>query len=274
MSDIVLAERKQNYLARLKRYIKSLDALGRVLTVIGLLPALVDFLARLTGNSLPIPIWAESLWLIIAFGWANFRLFESYSKSDLEIRIRQNSSNLKAGWLNRSDNQLSLNSQITVDASVRVDIFNHNAEPVDAKVFVASVTSNWSRNGRISLNDIKIAVHRSNVAREAMGYNPFNIAGRGITENVIIKTEIAFDVPPQKAFEYLGSLSKLDVEFGFELAGRVTITLPIKYDVISIIDTIEHEIRSEIKHHQNLVSHGLICLKEFWHVDLKKQKVS
>ena len=265
MSEIRGTEgRKRNIFLRLFNYLKALDALGRLLTAIGLLPALADFVARMTGTSLPVPIWIESLWLIFAFGLANFRLYESIAKSDLEIRLREYNINLEPKIFSVDGNRLSVNSNLTVNVSARLDIYNHNQEPVDIRIFIESIESDWIMVDNKAFSDIRTRVSKPGVASDFN--HPFNIAGRGIIEMVSVRADVPFKIPEDKKFAYLGSLSKMNVIWGFELAGRTTIQLSVKYDVASIHQAIEDDIRTKLSHNQNLAHQGMLILKEFWQV--------
>lgn len=264
----------QNIGIRIIQYVKALDSVGRLLTAVSLLPTLISIIPGFIGFNISVPIWFQSIWFILAFGWANLRIFESQSRSELEIRLRQPSVCLRNGWLKADNNHLLIESLLFVDFSARIDLHNHDQLPVDVRVFVQNAESNWSIDREKLAKETKVKIHRQAVAREAAEYNPFNIAARGIADGVLIRTEIPFRVPDDKKFAYLASLSNLSITLAFEQAGRKIVSRRIDCDVDLIGESVENEIRTRILHNQALVHHGLIVLKEFWHAMNRKDETT
>ncbi|NUM75876.1 hypothetical protein HUU40_16050 [candidate division KSB1 bacterium] len=265
-------ESSQNIGGQIVRYVKALDTIGRLLTAVSLLPTLISIIPGLTGFNISIPIWLQSIWFILAFGWANLRIFESQSRSDFEIRLQQHSVSLKSGWLKTDNNHLSIDSPLRINFSMRIDLYNHDQLPVDVKISIRNVESNWKVDHMKLTKESKVKIHRQAVPREAAEYNPFNIAGRGIAEGVLVQTEIPFNAPGDKQFADLASLSNLGITLAFEQAGRKIITRRIDCDIDSIKESAENEMRTKILHNQALVHHGLVVLKEFWLAMNKKDE--
>lgn len=264
-------ESSQKIWARIFRYFKALDTKGRLLTAISLLPTLLSISPGITGINLSPPIWFQSVWFILAFGWANFRIFESHIRSDVEIRMRQQSAKLKGGWLKVNGNQLSVDSTLFIEFSLKVDIYNHDQTPLDIKIFISNVKSNWQFDNQKFSKETKIKVHRQSVPREIAENNPFNIAGRGITEGVSIRTEIPFIVPKDEKFAYLAMLSALSIMVGFEQAGRTIVYRWIDINIVEIKESVENEIKRVVCQNQPIVHHGLAVLKEFWNAMNRKE---
>ena len=80
----------------LARYLAALDKVGKWATILGLLPGVVDFIARLWGYTLPIPAWGHALWFVAAFSIANLRLFAKLASSDVEFRVKNTRAYLRA----------------------------------------------------------------------------------------------------------------------------------------------------------------------------------
>lgn len=253
--------------SRIRQYISALDTTGNILTLLGLLPTLIDLGAKILGYDIPFPAWALSLWFIIAFGIANIRIFEARSDKGLVIHILDHDISLRK-WLSSSGNKLSIDSRICLALSAKISIANNEELATHVRIVVSSVDSEYIPSD--DLRNVKLTVDRFVSKGDVRSGNPFSLAAHEINDHVQIQGEIPLQIPAGlDPFAYIGSLSHIFVDISFERAGREPITHQLTGDVAQIRRSIENSIVEKAQHsHPNgdMPRQMLNALRNYWRV--------
>jgi len=263
-----------NFLGRISQYIKALGKTGQLLTLLGLLPTLADILAPLIGFDIQIPSLVSVLWFICAFSFANLKVFEAQTNSNLEIQIEEYHPALKK-WYVWEKGHLLLNPEIALDLHAQVNIYNHSDKPTHVRLFVASIDSEWIPAKKLS--DFVVRVNRTNSQGLNKSDNPFILDSGEINDKVNIRAELFFQASNlENEFRYLGSLSQLVVTLGAEQAGNKISFLSFNCDVGKIHQTIEEQIVTQVQNNRNndnLPRQFLEIMKQYWGVSSEKEQL-
>lgn len=258
---------KTSLFSRVSQYIAALDNAGRILTIIGVLPTLIDFGAKIAGYEIPVPAWTYSLWFIISFGIANIRIFEARADEGLDIHIQKHNVSLKK-WLSVSDQKFSIDSRICFAISGILSISNMGAAPTHVRIGLTSVDSELQPS--VDPETIKLHVDRIISRGDARTGNPFSLGPHEMNDHVQFQGEIPVLIPDSvDPFAFLGSISKISIELSFERAGRKTITRHLPGDVHVIRADIERNIVEKVQHSQrdnDIPNQMLQTLKRYWSV--------
>jgi hypothetical protein len=231
---------------RLWQYLGSLEKWGLVMSALGLLPAAIDFVALLLGQNPPIhPLLALVIY-IVAFGWANFRLFEKLSSSDLEFVTKSVRVTLNR-WLQYDGEVYAVDSELVVTLHITTDIINNALRAAFIDLNILSVDSTWkcgtSLPARVARVDRKPA---TGIARSD---TPFRMEAGEMLGDAHIGAEIHFRVPDTRTgFEYVGSLSHLAITLGTKQPGQSPILLPFECDVSPILEKAKEDLETRIQH--------------------------
>jgi hypothetical protein len=262
-----------NFLTRAGQYVKALGTTGQLLTLLGLLPMLVDIIAPIAGLNIDIPSPISVIWFIAAFGLANFRVFEAQASSDVEIQIKEHHVVLEE-WLRWAGNRLTLNPEITVTLHAQLNIINHNQRPTHVKLSVMSVDSEWIPAKKYT--DFIVRVDRTISRGLITSDNPFILDAGEINDKVHVGAVIIFRVSDsERAFGYLGSLSRLIITLGAEQASKKAIPLRLECDVATIHQSIEAGLLTQVqnsRNNDNIPRQFLQILKQYWSVDVGEKK--
>ena len=259
--------------SRITQYVRALGTTGQLLTLLGLLPTVIDIVAPIMGFNIEIPAVASVLWFIAAFGLGNFRVFEAQASSDVEIQIKEHQVSIEK-WLGWAKNRLVLNPEITITLHAQVNILNHNQRPTHVKLTVISVDSEWMPAKQCS--NFIVRVDRTLSRGLTKSDNPFILDAGEINDNVHIGAELVFRFPdPEKGFIYLGSLSHMAITLGVEQAGKKTIPFQYDCDVAKIHETIENQLLTQAQNSRNIddmPQQLLQILRQYWRVGASERK--
>jgi len=256
-----------SFTSRVRQYLEALGGRGQLLTLLGLLPTLADIVALAVGYTLDVPSWLAGLCFIAAFGWANLRVFEARTSSQLEIDVKEYSAELNK-WLDFSHSRVSVKPEISISLHARLNVYNHSQRATHVRLALESVESEWPLAKEPS--EFKVQVRRTTSRGDTSNANPFSLEASEMNDDVSMRAEILFRVPDtQKGFEYLGSLSRMVLTFRAEQGGRKPIPLLFKCDVAHIRKTIEETLIVRLQHMQldgNMARRFIQGLRQYWNV--------
>lgn len=265
-------------LSRMGQYVNDLDRVGKVATLVGLLPAVTDVLALMLGGDLPIPPLLALVIFAVTFAYANFRLYEGYNQPDVEIVVLESLCEFSdAIGSNVPGNDVLIPVGFRLEVTAHFDILVNQPELADAYFRIHAIDTDWD----IDLSQALAAEVSVSVTKpDFRAGNPVVLRDR----NVIPKCEFAVSIPIQPRatdqiryhpYRFIGSLSRFDVTIGVDVRARRIQLPPMSPDIVAFHRTVEQGLIQlcvrQARHGRDVVPNAIFALRDLWQETLPQR---
>jgi hypothetical protein len=236
--------------ARIIGYIRALGIIGNLLTILGLLPTLVDIFSPMLNIQINISPIFSLVWFIVAFIIANFRIYSSFEETNIELISKSFDITLER-VVSENPNELTVNSEIVLTLHTQVDLLNHIQRRTYPKIEVTSVKSEWQLKGKPNACIVRVD-RRTPTIDGTVSDNPFYMEAGEIDTDSHVGAVLKFIIPDQtKVMEYFGSLKTLQIKISVVQTGHKSSTITYTYDTGNIHKQFESQLISRAQHLQN-----------------------
>lgn len=239
-------------------YLQALGTRGGFFTAFGFIPALINMFQQITGNQPSVPTWLSNVWLLLSFGYANFRIYKMQSK--IECWVKSCSTTLvhiKYPWSEVS------NEGLVIRFIGSIYINNSTDRSIKLKMTYLKIESDWIPDLEVKITDTKIVLENRAFGKKDVSSGEFIISPNQFFDELRTTCDFRFQLPEtQNIFEYLGSLSKLKIYMVADLGGVKEI-LCFDCDTELIHNKIEENIISRLKQQSDLVPRQ--ALSDYWY---------